>query len=157
MWWRSSVTKLCFAALFLAGILWASEWHWWVLANPFPLLFVLFYLVSASVLRFGSESFQVLYVALRRCFKPRTALPSPALSAKVHAQLKAQRRYCYSAGLAGFVIGAITIQFFAGQAEQIPNYQYAYAANMLPLWYAFVLAEFVLAPTLQAWRQGFRA
>lgn len=157
MWWRSMMTKVWLAAALLAGILWASEWHWWVLANPFPLLFVLFYLVSATVLRFGSESFQVFYVALRRFLKRRTSMPSPALSAKVHAQLRAQRRYCYSAGLAGFVIGAITIQFFAGQAEQAPNYRYAYAANMLPLWYAFVLAEFVMAPTLQAWRQGFRA
>jgi len=127
----------------MAGVIaFLTRGHWLVFINPLPLLFILFYLASSTVLTRGSN---VLYQLLRGLI---FVVKSPTAQQQItHRQLPAEYRRLaiqgLAAGIIAFVIGALSIHFYANNSVSPANYRYAYGVNLVSLWHAILLAQWV--------------
>lgn len=137
--------------LITGAIAWGVEGYWWVFANPLPLFFVLFYVATSIVLTRGAQGFSALIRSFRILWRqPQTSHGVPTQFAAI---LSKTIRMTYGAGVAGFVIGAIAIQFFAAQSEAPANFRGAYSVNALSVWYALLLVQLFLRPAQRRWAQ----
>lgn len=159
---RTLIVGIVLTALFVA-ILWGSGGSWWLFSHPLPFLFVVFYVASSTVLTAGGPALMrslrglgCLLSGLFPTLHPQWQTGEQQRMTKVYA---AQIKASYVAGLIGFIIGALSIHFYAAQHSAdtgLPaNYSYAYAVNLLTVFYAIVIAELIIRRAQQRLRAGY--
>lgn len=136
-----------------ALVLLGSAGNWSVFLNPFPVFFILFYVISGTVLTGGVKglSATVRGAKLLRARAHMSTTTSQNLLRLYRRQLWAT----YSAGIVAFGIGAISIHFYASKATMTPDYSYVYAVNLVSLFYTVIVAEFVFRPLLRKLQEPF--